>query len=296
MNDYRFIPPSLQKHLADQQDNISWLMQQVSLHAKQISQLPLSTLDNRAGFSASGTTQIEGDLFVGGSKNEFHGDVTFALHNRELLMEPILERERSMIRALYIAPPAYEQARQQLSTQHVFILHGAAQTGKRTTALHLLFSHYGEQCFEITPYVDWERLQAAGLKPNTGYLIDAVPTDHAHRITSFALRRLNRILGELNSHLIITIDKEVILKDDLRYHVIEWREMPDPAQLLTQHLNWSLPTPAQRQAAYQLCQREEVLQFLSTRRSTNDIQRLAELLAKVVLFEGFTFQQALEAY
>jgi outer membrane protein assembly factor BamB len=295
MNDYRFFPTLLQKHLADQQDNISWLMQQVSLHAKDISQSPLSTIDNRAGFSASGTTRIEGDLFVGGSKNEYHGDVTFAPH-RELLIEPILERERCMVRALYVAPPAYEQVRQQLSTQNVLILHGAAQTGKRTTALHFLLAQYGQQCSEITPYLDWEGFQSAELKPNTGYLIDAVPADHAHKLTPFALRRLNRILGELKSHLIITIDSLVMLKENLRDYVLGWNEMPEPAQLLTQHLNWSLASPAQRQSAYQLCQRQELLQILITRPQPTDIQHLAELLAKVVLFEHFTFQQAVEAY
>lgn len=296
MKNYAFFSSRLPKHLADQQHNISWLMLQVSLHAKAISQLPLSTIDNRAGFSASGTTRIERDLFVGGSKNEYHGNVTFVQHNRVLLIEPILERERAMIQALYVAPPAYEQVRQQLSTQNAFILHGAAQTGKRTTALHLLLQHYGEQCFEITPYVDWEHLQSSQLQPNTGYLIDGVPADHAHKLTSFALRRLNRILGNYKSHLIITIDSEVMLKEDLRYHVVEWHEIPEPAHLLTQYLNWALPTPAQRQSAYQLCQRRELLQILATRLGASDMQRLAKLLAKVVLFEEFTFQQALEAY
>lgn len=223
----------------------------------------------------------------------FYGDAD----DPKVSIKSVLPQELETIGLLYVPPPTYQQAKELIVEKHLLILYGPAEHGKYTTALQLLSVLHGQKCFEMVSDLNWAHLDATEVKPNTGYLIDNLPVDNANKLTSFMLRRLSRIFGDVDSHLIITLDSRVPLSTySVRDYLCVWDQVPDRAQVLQKHLNWSLPNPEQRQKALALCQREEVRQILATKPLLADIARLAELLIKVVCREDFDVRQALDEY
>ncbi|GET37822.1 nSTAND3 domain-containing NTPase [Microseira wollei] len=206
----------------------------------------------------------------------------------------ILIEEVEKVRSVYVETASYTQAKSILSEKHVLILCGDSNYGKQTTAIHLLVSLTAEEIFEINPTV--EDLSSFQCESTQMYVIDTLAPDSAEKLNSYVLNSLSQRLREQQSYLVITVDSRArISQETLGRYILNWRNLPTCEELLKKHLAWYIKDQAMLNSSHTLTQIDSVREWLTNKLLPGDVDRLAELLAKVVKSE-LTLEDALARF
>lgn len=194
----------------------------------------------------------------------------------------ILNTEIEKILSVYVQTSNYNDAKSILNNKHILILQGEPHFGKRTTAIHLLLSVLDtKEILEIDPTLEEEDLKKFHVAPKQLYLIDTLNPDSAEKLYSFVLNHLGQKLKKQNSFLAITIDSHTRLAQELGLYVLQWREFLVSNTLLKKHLVWYLENQKFAQID-SVTQQEPVRELLKNKLLPGEVDRLAELLAKVI--------------
>ncbi|HDQ06013.1 MAG TPA: hypothetical protein ENN36_04745 [Candidatus Bathyarchaeota archaeon] len=234
-----------------------------------------------------------GGVFFGGEAH-ITGDVIGRRQVKQTLRETseiyaetiagrVLGEDLDKIRNVYIKPSLYDQAYHILTERQVLILWGQAHWGKWTTALHLLLSLQVEEILEMKPDVVLDDILSLEVAEKKGYFIDTLSPDSAQKLSPTLLNRFSEHFRKKVSYLIITVDSRVSLsKTALSNNLTIWNEVSEPIQLLQAHLSWYLTNIEELSQALELSKSNEVQQFLTAHLLPGEVDRLAELLARVV--------------
>jgi hypothetical protein len=218
---------------------------------------------------------ITGDV-VGGSQTKW----TKRISVKDVAGQ-VLSANIEKVRSVYVETTSYKQAKKILDEKNILILWGDPKLGKQTTAIHLLSLLQTEEIFEIDPAV--EDLSSFKGEAKQVYVIDTLVADSAGKFSSYLLKGLSQKLRQQDSHLVITIDSRVRLSQDaLGEYTIKWSELPTSEELLEKHLGWYLRDKAMFHSCHALAQSDSVRELLNNKLLPGDIDRLAELLTKVV--------------
>ncbi|MEH1970475.1 hypothetical protein [Nostoc sp.] len=193
----------------------------------------------------------------------------------------VLSADIEKVRSVYIETTRYEQAKSILKKKRVLLLWGDSKIGKQTTAIHLLLHSQNQEIFEIDPAV--EDLSSFQCESKQVYVIDTLANDSAGKLNSYLLKGLNQRLSQQDSYLVITVDSRVRLSPEaLQEYIVHWSELPTSEELLEKHLAWYLKDQAMLEVSHSLIHSDSVRQLLNNNLLPGDVDRLAELLAKVV--------------
>lgn len=236
-----------------------------------------------------GDTHITGDMVA---RDQYRGSVATGSAGAEapFAAEHVLAEELAKVRAVYVPPPAYERAREVLTRQHLLILRGRPRIGKWTTALYLgTETLRAENVIELDPALDLRDLATEeALEPETCYVTETLAPDSAEALTGFRLNRLRKALRRQRSYLILCATAEVPVAGEAREHcVVDWDRSPPAEQALERHLHFYLSSEAAaRRGAQELVRSEEVQALLDRHLLPGELDRLAELLARVAREEA----------
>jgi hypothetical protein len=206
--------------------------------------------------------------------------------SKEIVGQVLIENIEK-IHSVYTKTTHYTQAHSVLDEKHLLILWGDPNFGKQTTAVHLLSSLSGNdsntEVFEINPTIEDFSL----FQPSSGksYLIDTLtPADENKRkIDEYTLKELSQKLRQANSYLVVTVDSRWhVFQEMFDQYVLGWRTLPDCEQVLEKHLSWYLDNQKSLTNNAALIQDDSVQDLLKNKLLPGDIDRLAELLSKVV--------------
>jgi hypothetical protein len=243
-------------------------------------------IDARSGiqFEGEGSIHIQGDV-VGGDQTGLDYEITDSKPRHKSFTIPttrVLSKDLEKNRSVFVKPPSYERAYKVLEEGRLLIIWGKARIGKWYLSLHLLSEFHDDQIFEIDPTIKMDELKINELRPNLGYIIRNISPDNAGQINAFFLTHLRDRLRELHSHLIITVDSHVILpKETCGHCLVNIQELPELTQLLEKYLLLYLTDSDTISQALELCQNEAIRQYLGANPLPGEVERLAELLAKV---------------
>jgi len=257
---------------SDRNKNISELLQ--GLGAANV------YIDARSGGAYfANQVDITGDV-VGNTQHKWSA-VSDQHSSAEGVAGQVLSVEIEKVSSVYVQTTRYTQAQQILNEKHLLILWGNSRLGKRTTAIHLLLSClHGEDIFEIDPTVD--KLSSLQCESKQMYVIDTLAPDSASKLSNYVLRGLSQKLTQKDSYLIITIDSSWrISQEALGDYLINWSELPKNETVLETHLVWYLKTTEAVIISDTLNQ-PDIDEILNNKLLPDDIDRLAELLAKVL--------------
>ncbi len=218
---------------------------------------------------------------------DFINDATVKEVAGQVLIENI-----DKVRTVYVETASYPLAERFLKEKHLLILWGEQSLGKQTTAIHLLSSLPSDEIFEINPAI--QNLSSFECETNQAYVIDTLAPDIAEKINGYVLNALSLKLRKQNSYFVITIDSRTrIARQEFSGYIFNWSKLPQSDVLLEKHLAWYLKEQARLVDTYHLIQAAPVRQFLKNKLLPGHIDQLAGLLAKVVVSEEFTLEDAL---
>ncbi|MFB2891603.1 hypothetical protein ACE1CI_01535 [Aerosakkonemataceae cyanobacterium BLCC-F50] len=245
---------------------------------------------------------ITGDV-IGGDQTKW-ATVSAKRSSLKEVAGQVLSTDIQKVYDVYIETQSYTHAKSILEKNNLLILCGNSRFGKRTTAIHLLLYYLRnarnepkdgtENIFEINPSL--EDISSFQCDINQGYVIDTIALDSAAKINNYVLNRLSQQMRKKDSYLVITVDSSARLsKDSLDGYILNWSELPHNEALLEKHLQWYLKEPGITNSDLTITQVESVRELLNNQLLPGDIDRLAELLAKVVS-EQLTLENALARF
>ncbi|MCP2728355.1 nSTAND3 domain-containing NTPase [Limnofasciculus baicalensis] len=246
--------------------------------------------DNRSGGAYfADQVDVVGDVVgvnqtkwnTGSTKHNFLNYVAGQISNEQI----------TKISSVYIQPDSYAQAQRILKEKHILILWGDSKFGKRTTAIHLLLSVLQtEEIFVIDPSL--QDFSSFPSETNQRYLA----SDRSGKLNSYTLNGLSQQLKKQDSYLIITVDSLMRLsQDDLSEYIVKFHHLPTSEALLEKHLEWYLKDQVQLNSNYDPIQEDSVRELLTHKLLPGDIDKLAQLLAKVTINE-LDLEQALASF
>ncbi|NEP00549.1 MAG: hypothetical protein F6K58_18125 [Symploca sp. SIO2E9] len=250
-------------------------------------------IDARSGGAYfAGEAKVAGDL-VGRSQSKRTASTTG--NYAKDIAGTILSADLKKVCSVYVQTSSYSDAQNILNNKHVLILWGDSHLGKRTTAIHLLLSlSQTEEILEIDPTLGEEDLRTFQAEAKQVYLIDTFTPDSASKLYNFALNNLAQKLREQSSYLVITVDHRTQLSQELGQYIFQWKELPASNTLLEKHLVWYLENQ-EPDSIRTLTQQESVSKLLDNRLLPGEVDRLAELLAKVARNE-LSLEQAVASF
>lgn len=184
--------------------------------------------------------------------------------------------------SVYVETVSYTQASSVLRDKHILVLSGHQNFGKQTTAVRLLSSLSDSEVFELNPTLD--NLGMLECEANQAYLIDTLTPGEGNqqKIDSYVLKSLSHKFKQNNSYLVITVDSSWHLSQRiLDDYILKWQTLPEREIILKNHLEWYLKNQYIEEIDSVL--EDDVVQsFLNDKLLPGDLDRLAELLAKVI--------------
>ncbi len=154
--------------------------------------------------------------------------------NSEINYYQIGQKEMIKVKSVYEPVPNYHQLANQLAQNHFLVLMNTKQTGKYTTALHLLMKLGAENLIEIYPETPMQQIAKLQFEENTGYVIDG----YLLEVDTNLLKFLSEKLKEVNSFFILTVHKQLIENQN---HYIQKVSIPERAHsLLQNHVSYWL--------------------------------------------------------
>jgi len=258
-------------------------------------QIVLNYVDNRSGgIFFNDSVSIKGDV-IGRDQSKQIKDsaVNYSIDEKAV---HIPSGELKKLSTVYVAPSLYNQAKKILEDKHLLIIHGQSHWGKWSSAIHLLFILYNQKIFEINPDIKIDELLKFQPDNGIGYIIDTLIPESAEKLKANVIKELSNKLKKIGSHLIITIDSNVyLIKDEINDYVLVWNEIPNRTEILKKHLNYYLVTDDQICDGFDLIKTETVQQVLQNFLLPGEIDRLAELLSRVVRKE-LSLEEALARF
>lgn len=154
--------------------------------------------------------------------------------------------EFKLINAVYVSPPAYDDAYTQLDQNRWVVLQGHPGVGKRATAIRLAIQFLGsfqeadKGVRELPPETDLRRWQTeATVEPDTFYFVDGWIADRAAEMSEYNWRALGQQLARCGSYLVLCCSAGVKLPSDMpQGAVLVWRAPGDARRLLQNHLRF----------------------------------------------------------
>lgn len=251
-------------------------------------------IDARSGGAYfSGDTKIEGDA-VGRSKYTLSSTSASTSTTSIYGAGTILSAEIKKIRSVYVKTSCYGDAQNILNKKHILILWGDSHLGKRTTAIHLLLSlSQAEGILEIDPTLEEEKLKTFQVEKKGVYFIDTLTPDSAVKLNNYTLGKLGENLRKQGSYLVITVDGRVQFTQEFAQYILDWKDLPDSKTSLEKHLTWYLENHKHDNSlTFTQIQQEKVKELLDNKLIPGEVDRLAELLAKVIR-NDLSFEEAL---
>jgi len=242
-----------------------------------------------------GETHVAGDLVA---RDQYRGVMAASTSEAPFAAEQVLTEELAKVRAVYVRPPAYDRAQSVIAGRHILILQGRPHIGKWTTALYLgIETLRAQSVIEIDPALRLGDLRKEGvLKSGACYVAETLAPDNARELTAPLVRRLRDKLSSQQSYLVLCTDTDAPLRREaLESYLVEWTEVPPADQVLDTHLRFYLRDPAALEAAQDLVRSERVQTILSQHLLPGELDRLAELLARVAQDED-TLDKALTRF
>ena len=194
----------------------------------------------------------------------------------------ILIENIEKVSSVYVETVSYTQASFVLRDKHILVLSGHQNFGKQTTAVHLLSSLSDCEVFELNPALD--NLGMLECEANQAYLIDTLTPGEGNqqKLDSYVLKRLSHKFKQNNSYLVITVDSSWHFSQrTLDDYILNWQSIPERQIILKNHLKWYLKNQYIENIDSVL-QTDLVQSLLNDKLLPGDLDRLAELLAKVI--------------
>jgi hypothetical protein len=225
---------------------------------------------------------FEGEATVWGSvAGRDYGKWTKAVSGD--IVGKILIENIEKVRSVYVETDSYDRASSVLTEKHILVLSGHPNFGKQTTAVSLLSSLSQGEVFELNPALD--NLKNLECEEKKAYLIDTlIPGDeNKQRIDSYVLKSLSHKFKQNDSYLIITVDSRWHFSQEiLDDYILNWQTLPKREIVLKKHLKWYLKERSTQEEIESLLQADLVQSLLNDKLLPGDLDRLAELLAKVL--------------
>lgn len=263
----------------------------------------VDTSELRQGLKEAATVYIDnrsvGNYFERDAR--IHGSVFNREYSRssstssQEVVGQILIENIEKVREVYVETSEYYNALSVLKSQHVLVLWGNQKFGKQTTALHLCSSLSEGKIFEINPTI--QDLNSIEFKSNQSYLIDNLtPSDgKEQKVNNYILKNLSQNFKQKNSYLVITIDSYWTFDREMGEYVFSWNTLPDSKDTLDKHLRWYLQEQSATTDIEQLVKNHEIQSILENKLLPGDLDRLADLLSKVLTKE-FELHEALSHF
>jgi hypothetical protein len=230
-----------------------------------------------------GSFRVAGD-FVGGDK-EVRGAGGTADGEAIAGLAASLELEK--LEAVFVEPTWHSRAARILDQQRLVVLRGPAGSGRRAMALHLLKGQDAKRVVELSPDTEPAKLATYPFARQFGYLIDTLLPEPAKQLSSFMLRRLGAVLGDRNSHLVLTIDHRPEVPPDAAHeYLVDCVDMPDGAAMLERHLDWYLRGTGASPGEHLEVGVAGVVEYLRLHPRPASVDRLARLLRPVAMGKG----------
>jgi hypothetical protein len=148
--------------------------------------------------------------------------------------------EIQRVREVYVPTSTDDAAAEVLRRHRVLVLQGRAHSGKATTAIRLLADLHDGDVLVVQPTAAGRLSQlACSLTEPGGYLLDTLAPDEADELRLAVLARLAEQLRDpqRDGHLVITVDTLAPLAmTDIARYVVFYDEVPEPADVVWQHL------------------------------------------------------------
>ncbi|MDI2132555.1 hypothetical protein [Yinghuangia seranimata] len=122
---------------------------------------------------------------------------------RQVRAGTIRREELDFITRVFVESPGYQQALRMLRA-HLLVVDGAAHSGRRTLALHLLIEQEVEKVTALASDSDLTSLRSAQLQREAGYLFEATALDSLACCTTADIQTLADILVKSGAYLVIT--------------------------------------------------------------------------------------------
>jgi hypothetical protein len=215
------------------------------------SQIRRSGLESLAGTalfgeqaSFSGPASISGHA-AGHDVNIFYGGSARAL----LRAGPVGQRRLNQVREVHVAGANYSRAMTILSEQHLLVLVGAARSGRRTTALHMLTDLTGEQVHVIDAQIVDTAMDLPEGGNGFGYFAEITTRLDTLELTHTQLAALGAKLRQQNAHLILIASRELTIETDAGQQFAVEHRTPDSWEVLLKHVQQN---PSQARLALSL--------------------------------------------
>jgi hypothetical protein len=153
--------------------------------------------------------------------------------------------EVQRVREVYVSTSTDAAAAEVLRRHRVLVLQGRAHSGKATTAIRLLADLHDGDVRVVQPTATGRLSQlACSFTEPGGYLLDTLAPDQADELRLAVVARLAEQLRDPqhDGHLVITVDTlaPLAMADIARYVVSCPEEVPEPADVVWQHLAWEV--------------------------------------------------------
>lgn len=223
-----------------------------------------------------------------------HGKSATALSGH--IVGKILIESIEKVCSVYVETSSYTHADSVLREKHILVLSGHSNFGKQTTAVRLLSTFSQGEVFELNPSLD--NLSVLECEKNQVYLIDTLTPREGNqqKIDNYVLKSLSHKFKQNDSYLIITVDSRWhFFRETLDDYILNWQALPTREIVLKKHLAWYLRNQSIKEEIDPLLQTDLVQSLLDDKLLPGDLDRLAELLAKVIRKE-LALEEALSRF
>ncbi|MGY0236942.1 hypothetical protein [Longispora urticae] len=187
---------------------------------------------------------------------------------------PIPEEDLHKAQHAFVEPEGFRALGPMLSRHRVLVLRTRPGHGGGTAAMRLLHDAEAGRFLQFPAEIDLRRFGADEVEERTGYLVRNVT--NTSRLTELELRRLDGILGQRGSWLVVTVETHARLPDAVLAEFVADLGAPPPAEtVFATHLRY-LMGPTGSQTAEAVLGDPDVIELL---RASSDarIARAADL-------------------
>ncbi|MEU6377521.1 hypothetical protein [Streptomyces sp. NPDC046909] len=208
--------------------------------------------------------QVAGDVFMGGKTEIHHHGTSASAHvSGEIPREQLDDLAR-----VFVAAPAFDDARRRLREERVLILSGAHAAG-RYAAARMLLRELGVPAVHALSEETTPATLTAQLTRNVGYVLRDLPLTRNRPLRDNHLYAAVDQLKKTDGYLVITVEKSPFL---LGVTPLAW-EAPDARDVVRAHL------AAAERRPDELLELGPVREFLATRHHPAEAAAFARVLA-----------------
>lgn len=193
---------------------------------------------------------------------------------------PVRTEELEQIRASYVKVATYDAILDMLQSRRLVLLHGPAETGRTTTALHLLDGVTGGRVDRLDPEAEVHSLTTDDLEAGRGYL-RKLPTSSATALTETHLDRLSASLVNKSCWCVLIVGSDFSSAPGVAGYVAEYGQL-DIEKVFRCHLARETREAdvGIREELHRLADSGKVREALGPVPSPAEMARLAPLLVK----------------